>query len=234
MAKTIGLSRAIKIEWLNKVVDLVNEGMAPENIKEALNDYISFEISSPDNIRKSRDILMNLWVYPFEDEKANLIRRQAIDAIKSGNEDKLAMHWCMLLLSYPVFVDVTVMIGKLSSMQDSFSLAWLKNKMFAEWGERATLFHSLDKIMQTLRQIGVVDSKNGVYIVNHYNVIDATTKRIILKTILALKMQAYYEPSELAAVPQMFPFEYTVDSELIFGNLNFELGNFGGSPVVVG
>ena len=164
MAKMVGLSRAIKIEWLNKVVSLVNEGMAPENIKDALNDYIGFEISSPDNIRKSRDILMNLWVYPFEDEKANLIRKQALEAIKNGNEDKLAMHWCMLLLYYPVFVDVTGMIGKLSSMQDSFSLAWLKDKMFEEWGERTTLFHSLDKIMQTLRQIGAVDSKNGVYI----------------------------------------------------------------------
>ena len=168
MAKMVGLSRAIKIEWLNKVVSLVNEGMAPENIKDALNDYIGFEISSPDNIRTSRDILMNLWVYPFEDEKANLIRKQALEAIKNGNEDKLAMHWCMLLLYYPVFVDVTGMIGKLSSMQDSFSLAWLKDKMFEEWGERTTLFHSLDKIMQTLRQIGAVDSKNGVYTVNHY------------------------------------------------------------------
>ena len=234
MAKMVGLSRAIKIEWLNKVVSLVNEGMAPENIKDALNDYIGFEISSPDNIRKSRAILMNLWVYPFEDEKANLIRKQALEAIKNGNEDKLAMHWCMLLLYYPVFVDVTGMIGKLSSMQDSFSLAWLKDKMFEEWGERTTLFHSLDKIMQTLRQIGAVDSKNGVYTVNHYEIKDATTKKILLKTILALKMQAYYEPSELSKVSQMFPFEYTVDSELIFGNQDFELGNFGGSPVVVG
>ena len=47
-------------------------------------------------------------------------------------------------------------------------------------------------------------------------------------------MQAYYEPSELASVPQMFPFEYEVDSELVFGSDDFELGNFGGSPVVVG
>ena len=234
MAKTVGLSRALKIEWLNKVVNLVNEGMASENIKEALNDYISFEISSPDNIRKSRDILMNLWVYPFKDEKANLIRKQALDAIKNGNEDKLVMHWCMLLLYYPVFVDVTGMIGKLSTMQDSFSLAWLKDKMFEEWGERTTLFHSLDKIMQTLRQIGAVDSKNGVYTVNHYEIKDVETKKILLKTILALKMQAYYEPAELAKVSQMFPFEYTVDTVLIFGTQDFEMGNFGGSPVVVG
>ena len=234
MAKMVGLSRAIKIEWLNKVVSLVNEGMAPENIKEALNDYISFEISSPDNIRKSRDILMNLWVSPFENEKANQIRRQALEAIKNGNEDKFAMHWCMLLLYYPVFVDVTGMIGKLSSMQDSFSLAWLKDKMFEEWGERATLFHSLDKIMQTLRQIGAVESKNGIYTVKQYEINDDETKKIVLRTILALKLQAYYEPSELTKVPQMFPFVFSVDSELIFGQQEFEIANFGGNPVVVG
>ena len=234
MAKMVGLSRAIKIEWLNKTVDLVNEGMAPENIKEALNDYIEFEIKSPDNIRKAREILMNIWVYPFEDDKANRIREQALEAIRNGNEDKLAMHWCMLLLRYPVFVDVTGVIGKISSMQDSFSLAWLKDKMFEEWGERTTLFHSIDKIMQTLRQIGGVDSRSGVYTVRHYEINDAATKMIIIKTILALKMKAYYEPSELANVPQMFPFSFTVDSELIFGNQEFEIGNFGGSPVVVG
>lgn len=234
MGKMVGLSRAIKIEWLNKVVSLVNEGMEPDNIKDALNDYISFEISSPDNIRKSRDILMNLWVYPFESEKANQIRKLALDAINNGNENRLAMHWCMLLLYYPVFVDVTGMIGKLSSMQDSFSLAWLKTKMFEEWGERTTLFHSLDKIMQTLRQVGVVDSKKGVYTVNHYEIEDATTKKLLIKTILTLKMQAYYELSELDKVPQMFPFEYTVDSELIFGNQDFEISNFGSNPVVVG
>ena len=234
MAKMVGLSRAIKIEWLNKTVDLVNEGMAPENIKEALNDYIGFEIKSPDNIRKAREILMNIWVYPFEDDKANIIREQALEAIRNGNEDKLAMHWCMLLLRYPVFVDVTGVIGKISSMQDSFSLAWLKDKMFEEWGERTTLFHSIDKIMQTLRQIGGVDSRSGVYTVRHYEINDAATKMIIIKTILALKMKAYYEPSELANAPQMFPFCFTVDSELIFGNQEFEIGNFGGSPVVVG
>ena len=107
-------------------------------------------------------------------------------------------------------------------------------KMFEEWGERTTLFHSLDKIMQTLRQIGAVDSKNGVYTINYYEIQDALTKKIFLKTILALKMQAYYEPSDFAKVSQMFPFEYAVDSELIFGNQDYELGNFGSSPVVVG
>lgn len=234
MAKMVGFLCPLKAEWLNKVINLSIEGMKAENIKEALNDYISFELKSPDNIRKSREILMNLWIYPFDDEKANLIRQQALEEIKNGNEDKLAMHWCMLLLSYPVFSDVAGMIGKLTMMQDSFSVAWLKGKMTEQWGERSTLLRSVEKVLQTMRQIGIAESKGGVYTVRRYEIKNDATKKIILKTILALKMQAYYEPSELAKVPQMFPFEYTVDSELIFGNQDFEMGNFGGSPVVVG
>ena len=69
---------------------------------------------------------------------------------------------------------------------------------------------------------------------NFYLLKQVVGSQLLLVLILALKMQAYYEPSELAKVSQMFPFEYTVDSELIFGNQDFEIGNFGGSPVVVG
>lgn len=231
--KKVGLSRAIKIEWLNKVVSLVNEGMAPENIKDALDDYIGFELSDKTNIQKTRNTLMYMWVYPFDDENKNCIRKQALELIQEDTTYILVMHWCMLLLTYQVFVDATGMIGKISSMQNSFSLAWLKDKMFEEWGERTTLYHALDKIMQTLRQIGVVESKNGIYTVKHYDISDEATKKIILKTILALKMQAYYEPSELPRVSQMFPFNYSIDPELIFGSQDFEIGNFGGNPVVV-
>lgn len=234
MAKAIGLSRAIKLEWLNKVVDLVNEGMAPENIKEALEDYIGFEIKDETNISKARSILMHLWVYPFSDEKANAIRNQALEAIKNGNEDRLAMHWCMLLLSYPVFVDVTGVIGKIDRIQGSFSLSWLKSKMFEVWGERTTLYHAIDKIMQTLRQIGVAESKGGLYSVRHFEIKEDNSKLIILKTVLALKIQAYYEPSELTSISQMFPFHFSIDSSLLFESNQFEFGNFGGNSVIVG
>ena len=135
MAKPVGFLCPLKLEWLNKTVDYVIEGMSPENIKEALNDYLSFYIKSPDNIRKTREMLMNAWVYPFDGSKANIIRNQAINAIKDDSGNKIVLHWCMLLLYYPVFSDVAGMIGKILNMQDSFSLAWLKGRMAEQWGE---------------------------------------------------------------------------------------------------
>lgn len=233
MAKMVGLSRAIKPEWLDKTVDMVLDGMAPESIKAALNDYIAYEIKSADNIRKSRDILLNLWVYPFPDAASNQIRDMAIDAMRNGASDRMAFHWCMLLLYYPVFVDVTGTIGKLSSMQEYFSLSWLKEKIYEQWGERTTLIHSLDKIMQTIRQLGAVSSSRGMYSVNRMVVKNDQAKIILMKTVLALKLKPYYEVSELACVPQLFPFIFESSSEIVFGSQLFKLGNFGGSPVVV-
>lgn len=234
MARSVGFLCLLKREWLNKTVNLVIEGMSQDNIKEALNEYISFEIKSPDNIRKSREMLMKLWVYPFEDERANQIRQRAIEIMKEGTTDSTVFHWCMLLICYPVFSDVAGMIGKILNMQDTFSLEWLKGKMAEQWGERATLLRSVEKVMQTMRQLQIASSEKGLYTTNMIVITDKREVTTILKTILALKKQAYYEPSELTKVAQMFPFEYVIDSDLIFGNQDFEIGNFGGNPVVVG
>ena len=63
MAKMVGLSRNLKLIWLNKVVELVLEGLPENEIHDQLNDYLSYEISSPTNLRKTREILMCNWVY---------------------------------------------------------------------------------------------------------------------------------------------------------------------------
>ena len=63
MAKMVGLSRNLKFQWLNKVVELASGELTEQEIKDQLNEYLSFEISSPTNIRKTREILMNIWVY---------------------------------------------------------------------------------------------------------------------------------------------------------------------------
>ena len=60
MAKTVGLSRNIKMQWLNKAVALLDDNLDETEYKSALNDYLGFEIGSAINIRKTREILMHL------------------------------------------------------------------------------------------------------------------------------------------------------------------------------
>lgn len=45
MAKMVGLSRNLKMQWLNKTAELVMEGLSEKEIHDQLNEYLSFEIS---------------------------------------------------------------------------------------------------------------------------------------------------------------------------------------------
>lgn len=231
MAKMIGLSRSIKLAWLDKTAELVLEGKKETQIKEELNEYLAFEINSPTNLRKTRDILMNIWVrIPAE---VLTLRQLALEAYKDEKSNKLALHWSMMLVAYPVFADVCALIGKLTNIQDTFAASWLKEKLFEMWGERTTLLHSCDKILQTLKLMGAItNEKVGVYRINKYPVADAKTIQVLLLVILNLKAKAYYEIVELSSVPQLFPFAYNVSLQWLHDSDLFTLSNFGGKVVL--
>ena len=95
MAKIVGLSRNLKLQWLNKVVELASSNLTEQEIKDQLNEYLSFEISSPTNLRKTREILMNIWVY--ENDISNKLREEAISIVRDMPEYALVAHWCMML-----------------------------------------------------------------------------------------------------------------------------------------
>jgi hypothetical protein len=231
MAKMVGLSRGLKQEWLDKTAQLVLEGKSEVEIKNELNDYLSYEITSPTNIRKTRELLMNVWVYPYETNDE--IRKDALSVYASCKNNRMPLHWCLILLKYPVFVDICGLIGKLTVIQDTFSTAWIKDKLFEEWGERATILHSSDKILQTIKYLGAIENQSvGTYLIKQRPVLDEGIIRVIVKTVLALKQKVYYELTDLSASPQMFPFVYDVTHEFIYNSGCFELSNFGGKAVL--
>jgi len=231
MAKMVGLSRSIKLEWLNKTVDFLLEGMDAAQIRESLNDYLSYEIKSATNLRKTREILMTIWVNTPYDLLP--IRQLALDVYKT-EKSRLASHWSMLLVAYPVFFDHCSLIGKLSSMQETFSTPWLKERLFEIWGERSTLFYSVEKILQTLKFMGAIDAiKPGVYQINKQKVESRYAIQLLISTILYLKEKAYYEVSELSCLPELFPFDFDVSYEWFHSSESFKLGNFGGKVVLM-
>jgi hypothetical protein len=231
MAKIIGLSRSIKLEWLNKTVELVLEGKDETQVKDELNEYLSYEIKSTTNLRKTREILTNVWLRTSDE--LSTLKKLALKAYNNDKSNKLALHWSMMLITYPVFSDVCALIGKLTNIQDTFTPSWLKEKLFERWGERTTLFYSSDKILQTLKLFGAIENeKVGVYRIKKYLVTDEKTIQVLLLAILHLREKAYYEITELSSVPQAFPFDYGVSYEWLHNSDLFTLSNFGGKVVV--
>ena len=151
MAKMVGLSRNLKLPWLNEVVRLYAEGLDDNQIKEKLNEYLSFEIGSPTVLRKTREILMNIWVY--ENDYTAALRDEALRLFQKDSDYALPVHWCMMLAAYPVFLDMCRLIGKIGEFEEIITTKQIKQKLFDEWGERSTLYHSSDKLIATLKEL---------------------------------------------------------------------------------
>ena len=227
MAKIVGLSRNLKLQWLNKVVELVLEGHTEQEIKDLLNEYLSFEIESPTNIRKTREILMNIWVY--DNELSNKIKAPALELIKSYPEYDLVIHWCMMMAAYPVFVDMCKLIGKMSEFQDEITLAQLKQKLFDEWGERTTLYHSIDKLMATLKAMeALACDKPGKYHVNKHRISNSKVVSFMVYTMMLVDDSGYYTFTEINSSNYLYPFEYRMEKETLLEDGRFAMNNFGG------
>ena len=81
----------MKLSWLNYAVEILNEHYTVNEYKEALNQYLKFEIESPTQLRKTRDILMNTWYYN-KDEMISDIRIKAIELLRKHPEAAPAIH----------------------------------------------------------------------------------------------------------------------------------------------
>ena len=227
----VGLSRNIKYRWLNKTVDFVKEGKTDQEVKENLHDYLSFEIKSKDNLRKTREILLNIWLnskyeYPSLHEKA-------LRLLEKYPDDALAIHWCMMLLAYPVLSDLSVLLANMSEYQEEITTAQLKQKMFDEWGERTTVFHSTDKIIMTLKDMEILScDKPGRYKVIKHSIESEDIVLFMIHTALNLKEGSYYSISDLGHIKLYFAFDYKIDNTSIFEDDRLILSNFGGKQTV--
>lgn len=228
MAKMVGLSRNLKLPWLNKVVELVSSRLTEKEIKEQLNEYLSFEIESPTNIRKTREILMYIWVY--SNEQSCKLRTTALELIHTNPEYALEIHWCMMLAAYPVFVDMCKLIGKMAEFQDEITLTQIKQKLFDEWGERTTLYHSIDKLISTLKALDVMNcDKPGKYHVNLHRVSNSKVVAFIAYAMMLVDNSGYYTLADINSSAYLFPFEYRMEKEILFEDSRFVMSNFGGN-----
>ena len=149
MAKMVGYACSIRLPWLNKAVQMLEENLPEAEYKEKMNEYLSFEIDSPTRLRKTREILMNVWYYPSE-ELGNT-RKEAITLLSKHPEYSAPIQYCMLCLTYPVFADVCKIMGKLYEFQEEVTNSTLKQKLYDEWGKRGTLEATTRRITLTLK-----------------------------------------------------------------------------------
>ena len=218
MARMVGFTRIIRLPWLNKTIELAGEGLEPTQMREELEEYLKFEISSDTNRRKTREILLLPWV--AEDAALEALRPKALELALSHPYELLAVHWGMLVVAFPMFGDLVRLIGKMCEYQDEFTAAQLKLKILDEWGERSTVVKGSEKMLASLNAIGVIQRvKQGRYVL--------APRVFLLHADMLAYQSGYRSYTELQALPVLFPFVLHASKERLVEDARFSIGNFG-------
>lgn len=231
MEDSIGFLVPLKNDWIEKTVELLIDGFNEAEIRQKLKEYLSFEIKSPTNIGKTVTELMSTWVTVREDIRP--IRDYALSIYAEENCTRSLLHWCLLLLRYPIFSDMAGLIGKVLLFQDLFTIDWVRKRIKEQWGDRNTFQKSVGVILRTMCELGALESiDTGVYSAKKRNIQANNDLQMLMKTLLNARMNAYYEVQDLSRVPQMFPFEYEIDYEWINAQKNFGFSSIGGKVIL--
>ena len=231
MAKMVGFSCALKLSWLNKAAQLVEERLSTEDYKKEMSEYLSFEISGTELLRKTRDILMNVWYY--ENTEIGAAREKAIYLLKEYPEYSSAIQLCMLYLTFPVFKDICRYAGRILDFQDDFTNAQLTQKLYDDWGERGTLSVTCQRVTLTLKEMGLLTSVTKQRHMPEKQIInDPEVIGFIIWVAMKSDKNSYYSLEELTSFDIMFPLSYPVNKELLMTDDRFSVNTFGGEMVV--
>lgn len=214
MDKGIGFNRNIKLAWLDAVAAFCTELSDAAEIRDRLEPIIQQEISSPTNIRKSVDILLNIWFKSNGDSPH--LREEALAYYRESAvvSDRLWLHYGLTLVTYPFFSDVVDVIGQIGRYEESIRSAAVKKRVIAELGQLGSLDEAVSRIIFSLRDWGILTNaeQHNAY-VPQYGIL--TTNNSRLETwLLSCALQAHAAEelplSDLLRLPMLFPFRFTV------------------------
>ncbi len=204
MAERIGLSKNIKLEWMNLAADQHLLGKSQTEAMPIIDNKIHESITCQANLRTIRAVLLNMW---FKNEDWFL--ENASEAARGmPSDERIAIHWSLLLKRYPVFYDLCTVIGGLFEYRDEITLGQIRNRIFEKWGARDTLQSSLSKNIQMFKELNalVAVKPTGTYKCNKMAVSDVNIMYLLCAATIQASGKEYMSWEEIIHHPALFAF----------------------------
>ncbi len=97
----------------------------------------------------ARTILFKIWLL-VDNENMEIRDRGLQLCTNASREERLLLHWGMMLLAYPFFRDVADQVGRLFQLHGEFSSMQLSRKIFALYGERSESVYQREPYLELL------------------------------------------------------------------------------------
>jgi len=212
MRQIIGFDRRIKQHWLDALLDRVAAETEKAKLRSFVNRLLTKEHPGNEARGKTATVLMRTWV--LVPPSHSHIRHHALELLPTiPSQDRLWLHWGMLLLAYPFFRDSAVAIGRLLKLQNDFTLLQLQRRLIERWGDRSTVKRASQRIIRSMVDWGVLRdaSARGHFQSAAQPMAGLKAAQLwLLQAALTAETAEVLESKQLLNLPTLFPFKITV------------------------
>ena len=212
---SIGIKQAVRLEWMQKTVNLLLAGLDDAAIRQELHAYLAERMGSGTTATRSEEArsfavtnLMRIWVTP--DPELVALRAAALATIREEPATGVAVHWAMISAAYPFWFNVARQTGRLLNLQDQVTHAQIVHRLKEQYGDRQTVSRNTQFVIRSFIAWEVLkdSATTGCY--------EKTTPLIIANrqlALLLLESALQATPEGKAALPLLlnapafFPFQ---------------------------
>jgi hypothetical protein len=231
MAKRIGFDRMIEIDWLDAIASSIREQKNLNDIRDEMHNLLESEFPQYEARRKTITVLLRIWYKVPSENKA--IRDHALLLLPQLNHnDRLWIHWGMILLAFPFFKDITRILNRCFSFHDSCASAEIQRKMEETWGKRYTMKRALGRVLQSLKSWDIIRKESTSENFISRPQIFAQNKEVEFWFIeaLLLSQESQSIPMDLITrFPEAFPFGITLEQSDIMNSGRFTIQQLSGN-----
>lgn len=213
---TIGFDRTINLEWLDIAAARILRREPPPEIRKALWDFLEDLVPGNTNSSgrgKTLTVLTRIWL--TVPDQVEPLRTSAIKRLASANgENRVAVHWAMVIATHPFFFDVATHVGKLLALHGQANRTQIKRRMMETWGDRSTLERTIQHVLKSMAQWGVLHagSEKGSLVASRNLIqISEGIAELLIHGIL-LSQGRGMPLARLASHPALFPFKLQLNA----------------------
>ena len=232
MDKDIGFNRNIKLDWLNATASFCAETDDPSEIRERLDAVLAQDRSGAEAIRKSIDILVNIWhkngeQYP---ELLEFAIKHFQDTFHPS--DRVWLHFGLTSLYFSFFRETASVIGKLSKRGSLITNKEVIKQLISERGHLGSLERSAQRIVSSLREWDILtDSDQSFAYQARFRELETDNQELeawLLKCAFISKNVEQIPYEDLIRLPELFPFHIKIGSDYLRKNTPFSVYRAGG------
>ena len=227
VSRQIGFSsQKIRYEWLVKVSNLQLAGLAQNDIKAEILEYLAPWLpESGSASRSSRDkaatILMRTWVQP--DAHLSCMRDDGLKLLNIINANlQRSVHWGMIMACYSFWGAVADAVGRLLKLQNVIQTAQIQRRIKETYGAGEVVARATRNVVNSFVDWGALQAGEvkGSYSKPEGTIVaDVALTAWLSESVLRSLQRTAGSPQELLGSPRLFPFVlHATRSETLVAN----------------